>query len=509
MTKKKLVLFCLIFAVGGYFVRPWIEPLIPGQMMKKSMPELGVIYQQSAQMKNSIRNPVIVVPGMMGSKLRQTSKDRTVWGVFDSSSIDPNNAEDVRLLACPVDGTSLDDFDDGVYATGVLDSLEINVGGLSLNLQAYLNILRMLGVGGYRDEELGLSGAIDYGEEHFTCFQFPYDWRRDNAHNAKKLGEFIEQKKAYIEAERMRRFGIDEPVKFDIVAHSMGGLITRYFLRYGDQGPVANGETLQLDWSGCEHVDRVIMIGTPNNGSAKSLVSAHEGFSFSTFLDSYPSGMVATLPAIYQLLPNGPEPAVFDSETGQPLDHYDVETWDRRGWGMLNPDQDSVLQMLMPDVSSAQERHAIAKAHVSECLRRAASFHAALNFSAAPPASTTFHLFCGDAMPTVDTLTSDLKNRTLLPRSKSPGDLTVTRKSTMADQRTSASWCPTLQSPIQFKDVRFLFDDHFGLTRDAEFTDNALYLLLEDPTKNSPSRVLQPVGAASDSPATDPPAKDS
>ena len=37
------------------------------------------------------------------------------------------------------------------------------------------------------------------------------------------------------------------------------------------------------------------------------------------------------------------------------------------------------------------------------------------------------------------------------------------------------------------RDVRFLFDDHFGLTRDAEFTDNALYLLLEDPTKNSPT----------------------
>jgi hypothetical protein len=36
-----------------------------------------------------------------------------------------------------------------------------------------------------------------------------------------------------------------------------------------------------------------------------------------------------------------------------------------------------------------------------------------------------------------------------------------------------------------------LFDDHFGLTRDAEFTDNALYLLLEDPTKSSPSRVVR------------------
>lgn len=35
--------------------------------------------------------------------------------------------------------------------------------------------------------------------------------------------------------------------------------------------------------------------------------------------------------------------------------------------------------------------------------------------------------------------------------------------------------------------------DHFGLTRDAEFADNALYLLLEDPTKSSPS-ILMPDG---------------
>ena len=39
--------------------------------------------------------------------------------------------------------------------------------------------------------------------------------------------------------------------------------------------------------------------------------------------------------------------------------------------------------------------------------------------------------------------------------------------------------------------IWFLFDDHFGLTRDAEFTDNALYLLLEDPTKLSPSRLMR------------------
>ena len=337
------------------------------------MPELGAIYDKSAR-SEAIRNPVIVVPGMMGSKLVDRSSGRIVWGAFDNLSIDPDNPKDVRLLACPIDGENLDSFEDGVFASGVLDTLKIQLAGLSLSQQAYLNILRMLGVGGYRDEELGLSGAVDYGEQHFTCFQFPYDWRRDNAENARRLHQFLLQKKTYIEAQRKERYGIEEPVKFDIVAHSMGGLISRYYLRYGDQGAGDGAGQPELNWAGCELVERLIMIGTPNNGSAKSLISTHEGFSFSFLLDSFPSGMVATLPSIYQLMPSGPNPAVFDDKAGQPLDHYDIETWDRRGWGMLNPDQDYVLQQLLPDVTSKKRRKEIAKKHVRECLRRAFNF---------------------------------------------------------------------------------------------------------------------------------------
>ena len=131
-----ICLLFLAFATCGYFARPWIEPLISEEDLEKSIPELRSIYEPSAQLNNSIRNPVIVIPGMMGSTLEQTSKDRMVWGVFDNQSIDINNAEDVRLLACPIDGANLDDFDDGVYATGVLDSLEIDVAGLSIHLKS-------------------------------------------------------------------------------------------------------------------------------------------------------------------------------------------------------------------------------------------------------------------------------------------------------------------------------------------------------------------------------------
>ena len=118
-------------------------------------------------------------------------------------------------------------------------------------------------------------------------------------------------------------------------------------------------------------------------------------------------------------------------------------------------------------------------------------FQYLLNVPAKPPAGTTLHLFAGDAMETVDTVSADLETRVLTPRTMLPGDLTVTRKSALADRRNEQNWTPVLQSPIDFDDVRFLFGDHFALTRDAEFTDNALFLLLEDPTKRNPIKIME------------------
>jgi hypothetical protein len=43
------------------------------------------------------------------------------------------------------------------------------------------------------------------------------------------------------------------------------------------------------------------------------------------------------------------------------------------------------------------------------------------------------------------------------------------------------SWTPRVQSPISWAGVNFIFTNHLGLTSSPAFTDNALYLLLEQP----------------------------
>ncbi len=64
---------------------------------------------------------------------------------------------------------------------------------------------------------------------------------------------------------------------------------------------------------------------------------------------------------------------------------------------------------------------------------------------------------------------------------KGPGDGTVLRSSALMDERLSGAWPPTLVSPIKWDQVLFLFTEHLKMTRDPAFTDNLLFLLLENP----------------------------
>jgi len=146
--------------------------------------------------------------------------------------------------------------------------------GYPLQQNTYAYILGVLGIGGYRDQDLAEAGFIDYGDRHFTCFQFDYDWRCDIVESAQDLHLFIKEKQRYVQQEIEKRFGIKNyHTKFDIVAHSMGGLIARYYLRYGTQDLNENGSLPELTWAGSKHVEHLVIIGTPNAGSIDSLMS--------------------------------------------------------------------------------------------------------------------------------------------------------------------------------------------------------------------------------------------
>ena len=452
----------------------------------KPDPEMAVIYNRAAQHRSPLRHPVIVIPGILGTKLMQANTDTIVWGAFGGKSINPEKPDGARLLAVPMGrGQALGELRDVVEPAGALERVQVSLLGLPVTLNAYINILSTLGAAGYLDEQLALAKAVDYGDDHYSCFQFDYDWRRDNVENAKRLHAFILEKKTQVQREIERRFGIkDHDVKFDIVAHSMGGLMTRYYLRYGDADLPEDGSLPQITWAGARHVGRAVFVGTPNAGSLKSLDQLVHGAKFASFLPSVSPAILGTMPSIYQLLPRGRHHVVKDAANHQPVtDLYDPRLWQEMSWGLADAGEGEVLKMLMPTVDDRAARRRIALDHQRKCLVRAKRFTAALDAPATPPPpdGLGLYLFAGDAKPTASHAVVDRSTGSVQVVDHSPGDGTVTRASALMDERLGNEWQPQLRSPIRWQQVFFLFTDHLGLTKDNAFSDNVLYLLLEDP----------------------------
>ncbi len=297
--------------------------------------DLALLYNPAAQHHGPDRNPIIVIPGLLGSRLRDPASGRIVWGAFEGNAADPSTADGARLIALPFTEAMMTPGS-AVAADGVLDRVRIRVAGIPIALQAYAEILSTLGVGGYRDEALGLAGQVDYGRDHFTCFQFAYDWRQDNVANARRLMAFMREKRAFVQGEYARRYGMrDADVKFDIVAHSMGGIVARYAMMYGGTDLPRDGSLPPLTWDGARMMGRLIQVGTPNGGSLDAFRVLVDGRDFGApIVPRYSPAILGTMPSLYQLLPRQRARPVIEAGSNAVLDIHDPAVWQRMGWGI-------------------------------------------------------------------------------------------------------------------------------------------------------------------------------
>lgn len=448
-------------------------------------PDLGFLYDELAMHESPDRNPVILIPGVLGSRLTLADSGSVVWGAWGGGMTAPTEPEAIRNIALPMKpGSRLAELTDNVTAEGALDRIKLSFFGLNVELQAYHRILLTLGVGGYRDEELGQADAVNYGDRHYTCFQFAYDWRRDLVESARRLHDYVIEKRAYVQQETERRFGIkDHDVRFDIVAHSMGGLVARYFLRYGTQDLPADGSLPELTWEGAKYIERVVFIGTPNGGSIDSFTHLVDGVELLPKLPAYEAAILGTMPAVYQLLPRTRHGALLDAaDKATPLAITDPALWESMGWGLLDPDQDKVLKILLPKVKKRDKRLSIARDHLQKSLARAQHFHTAMDVPAPLPPGLSLYLIAGDAVQTNAIAAADSADGDVDIIRQGPGDGSVLRSSALLDERLgSTERLGRLRSPIAWSGVQFLFSDHLGLTKDPAFADNVLFLLLEQP----------------------------
>ncbi|MGH8035065.1 MAG: esterase/lipase family protein, partial [Lysobacterales bacterium] len=93
-----------------------------------------------------------------------------------------------------------------------------------------------------------------------------------------------------------------QPVQeLTLLAHSMGGLVARYYLRYGTDD-VLDGNDFPVTQAGASKVRTAVLLGTPNLGSVKSLHAFLIGTRVG--LSTIAPEVLATMPSIYQLFPH-------------------------------------------------------------------------------------------------------------------------------------------------------------------------------------------------------------
>jgi len=313
---------------------------------KKPPADLKKIYGVAAKNHSIHRNPVIIIPGILGSELYDTQTKGVLWGVYDNNYEGLKSPESIRSIALPMkQGAPLRSLKDSVIATKTLDKLRFRIAGIPITPHAYAAILKTLGVGGYLDEDVHSARDLDYGKNHFTCFQFSYDWRLSNADNAARLDAFISDKKKYVRAQYKKNYGIDKKdIKFDIIAHSMGGLMARYYLRYGKQSLPQDGSLPKLTWAGAKNVEKVVLVGTPNSGSVLAFAEAVQGKDFSpkwarvipnNYIPKFPATVIGTYPSIFELMPRTRHRPLVDTH-GKTLDFYDINLWKKYEWGFYD-----------------------------------------------------------------------------------------------------------------------------------------------------------------------------
>ncbi len=218
--------------------------------------------------KQPMGDVVVLLPGILGSVLQRDGKEvwapspgaigRALWTLGRS----------VKSLALESDPWESDDLGDGVVATRLMPGIHI-VPGL-WGIDVYSGISRMI-------------------TEHFdvvpgrTFIEFPYDWRRDNRVAARQLQRLADEK---LHLQRQ----VNPEAKLILIGHSMGGLVSRYFLECLD---------------GWRDTRMLITFGTPYRGSVNAVDFLVNGFvkKVGPLKVADLTTLLRSLTSVYQLLP--------------------------------------------------------------------------------------------------------------------------------------------------------------------------------------------------------------
>lgn len=280
---------------------------------------------------------IVFVPGFYGTALaRETDGKRvfiTLWeGLFGSTSLGVPWPDLLIQGALPL------------RPDGILEG--VTLVPFLYTIDGYGSAVRFL------QDEFG-SGA--------SVVTLPYDWRMDLLDAVREL------------ASRVRTLKARGKTRIALVAHSMGGLVVSYYLRYGEQdfSPEAPRET----WAGAREVRAAAIAATPFRGSMAVMRNMQEGIPIGLNRAALNAESYSSFASVYAMLPSPETRAVLAPSTrGIPRPDsysaseaiYSPALWTRQGWGLLRATRASEpVTHRRADFTARQ-------------LRRAADFHRAV-----------------------------------------------------------------------------------------------------------------------------------
>ena len=436
------------------------------------------------------RLPVIIIPGLIGSELINKTNNDKVW-----FSLRRAKEDDLRLPISP----DLKSNKDNLVVGDILRKFKVLP--LTPDIEIYQKLVESLQKDGYTE---GKWDAPDAGGYADTFYVFPYDWRLDNVENARLLLQRIDE----------LRTKLNRPnLKFNIVAHSMGGLIARYAALYGN-ADLTNAAPAPT-WRGASYIYSMSLIATPNGGATSAFNSLLKGFSLFgggklnlPFIQKITKFDLFTVPSVYQLLPHANTVRAFD-ENLRPLkiDLYDPANWEKYGWAAYT---DEDFNKNFEPAEQAQ-----AKEYFRAVLLRAKLFQAALDAKPAVKSPIPTYYLGSECKQTLDGFivrqdnkkgwitefgspsytksnggkVKESQTKSLL---NSPGDGVVPKNSLIYSYVKLDTRLQNPRSDILINDVTISCDDHNRLTANIAVDKNLADILKSSIPETNPPSLVKP-----------------
>jgi hypothetical protein len=430
-------------------------------------PSLPWLYRTTQE--NIDQPPLIVIPGAFGSSLRDQRSGREIWPGSSGNLL----ASNYTNLELEIDPATLRPVTREVQAYDIFEQ--------GLGRDFYGHVLQTLqGAGGY-----ARCGACEQPHPARRNFYvYSYDFRLDNVTAVRGLHEMIERIRSYYGNPRQA---------FDILAHSNGGLIARYYARYGTAELPESGPFTPT-YAGAAAIRRLLQVGTPNLGTIQPVLSFVRGEEIG--LRRIPPEVMATCQAPPQVMPHPAIPWLVDTAGAAPsLRLHDLSTWAELRQGVFDPDVAGRVIARHGGGAAGRSYLALLREYVARQLHFGRRFAESLSLPGGPQ-DVQPYVFGGDCAPTLARLVVEPDNEGYRLRESvreiahpvpgidyeplmfEPGDTVVTRSSLLGRRTLNVAAPREEVESMRVTHSVFLCERHQSLTGNPSFQDNLLNALL-------------------------------